>query len=396
MGIFGTESEPSRTAAGSGTAAETTGTISAGVGRSESRAKARKRSGVRVAGAKKIRSKELPAFSRQLSAMLLAGMPLIQALNALEDHTNDRNFKAVVAGLRGQLEAGASFSEALARYPSVFDELYVNMIRAGESGGQLGETEARLAGFLEDSARLIRKVKSAMMYPVIVLCIALAIAAAMILFVVPVFGEMFADFGAALPGPTQFLIDLSDKMRQYGLFIAVAVVLLIVGFKKWKQTPSGAYRFSLFALKFPVLGELSQKVATSRFSRTFAQLLRSGVPILKAMEISSGATGNKVFEVVILDSRNTVERGDPLSSALGKSKCFPRLLVHMMAAGEKTGKIDEMMESIAIFYDDEVMTMLDGLTALIEPLLMIFLGIIIGGIVISMFLPIFRMVEVVG
>lgn len=360
---------------------------------------AREQKGVaseKVFGAKKIRSKELPPFSRQLSSMLLAGMPLIQTLDALQDQTSDKHFQTVILGLKNYLQGGASFSEALQHYPAIFDPLYVNMIRAGESGGKLGETAGRLAGFLESSARLNRKVKSAMSYPVVVLFIALAIAAAMILFIVPVFATMFADFGAKLPGPTQFMVDLSGILRKSGIFILVFLAIGVVIFQKWKQTPAGAYQLSSFFLRFPVIGELNQKVATSRFARTFAQLLKSGVPILQAMEIVSRATGNKVFETVILEARGTVERGEPLSSALVKYRCFPKLLVHMMAAGEKTGKIDEMMQNIADFYDDEVEVMLDGLTALIEPLLMIFLGVTIGSIVISMFLPIFKMGEIVG
>lgn len=355
-----------------------------------------KSAGERVAGAKNIRNKELPAFSRQLSAMLLAGMPLIQALDALEDQASDKNFKTVVLGLKNYLQSGASFSEALAHYPSIFDALYINMIKAGESGGQLGETADRLAGFLEDAAKLSRKVKSAMSYPVIVLCLALGIATAMILFIVPVFADMFKDFGAKLPAPTQFLINLSDGLKAYGIFILAFAVVAFIAFKKWKQTVAGAYQMSSFALKMPVIGELNRKVATSRFARTFAQLLKSGVPILQAMDIVSGATGNKVFERVILAARSTIEQGEPLSNALVKHACFPKLLVHMMAAGEKTGKIDEMMQNIADFYDDEVETMLNGLTSLIEPLLMVFLGVVIGGIVISMFLPIFKMGEIVG
>ncbi|MFH1969053.1 MAG: type II secretion system F family protein [Verrucomicrobiota bacterium] len=338
----------------------------------------------------------MPAFSRQLSAMLLAGMPLIQTLDALEDQTSDKNFKVVVLGLKNYLQSGSSFSEALTHYPTIFDMLYINMIKAGESGGQLGETAARLASFLEDAAKLIRKVKSAMSYPVIVLCIALGIATTMILFIVPVFGDMFKDFGAKLPAPTQFLIDMSDGLKAYGIFVLAFAVVAFIVFQKWKKTTVGAYQMSAFALKMPVIGELNRKVATSRFARTFAQLLKSGVPILQAMEIVSGATGNKVFERVILEARATVEQGEPLAKALVTHSCFPKLLVHMMAAGEKTGKIDEMMQNIADFYDDEVETMLSGLTSLIEPLLMIFLGVVIGGIVISMFLPIFKMGEVVG
>jgi type IV pilus assembly protein PilC len=350
----------------------------------------------RVIGSKRIRSRELAPFSRQLSAMLMAGMPLVQSLDALQDQTSDKNFQTVILGLKNYLQAGASLSESLTHYPSIFDSLYVNMIKAGESGGKLGETAGRLAGFLESSARLTRKVKSAMSYPVIVLFIAIAIATAMILFIVPVFAGMFKDFGADLPGPTQFMVDLSHTLRNYGVFVLVFIVIGAVLFNKWKQTPGGAYKFATFLLNLPVIGELNRKVATSRFARTFAQLLKSGVPILQAMEIVSKATGNKVFETIIMEARNTVERGEPLSSALIKYRAFPKLLVHMMAAGEKTGKIDEMMQNIADFYDDEVDVMLDGLTALIEPMLMIFLGVIIGSIVISMFLPMFKLPAIVG
>ncbi len=350
----------------------------------------------RIAGARRIKAKELPPFSRQLSAMLLAGMPLIQALDALEDQTSDKHFKILVAGLKNNIQAGAAFSEALSHYPAVFDDLYINMMKAGETGGQLGETAGRLAGFLEDAAKLSRKVKSAMSYPVIVLCLAIGIAIAMIIFIVPVFAGMFADFDAKLPAPTQFLVNLSQVMRHYSLAMLAALVAGAVLFRQWKNTPAGSYRLAGLMLKLPVLGELNRRVATSRFARTFAQLLQSGVPILRAMEIVSGATGNKVFEQVILDARSIVEKGEPISNALMQHACFPRLLIHMLAAGEKTGKVDEMMQSIADFYDSEVEAMLDGLTALIEPLLMVFLGVVIGGVVVSMFLPIFKMGEVVG
>jgi type IV pilus assembly protein PilC len=282
------------------------------------------------------------------------------------------------------------------QFPQVFDDLYCNMIRGGEQGGQLSETIGRLAGFLESSARLKRKIKSAMMYPTIVLCIAIAIAIAMILFVVPVFGEMFSDFGAALPAPTQILLNLSGWMRANGLYVFIGIAALVFVFKRWKATPQGAYNFDQFVLRFPVFGELNQKVAAARFARTFGQLIRSGVPILSALEIVSGATGNRVAGRVVMTARESVEKGEPLSTAMVNQTVFPVMLVRMLQAGEKTGKIDEMMDNIADFYEDEVDTMLAGLTSLLEPLLMIFLGVIIGGLVLCMFLPIFKMGEVVG
>ncbi|OGV62075.1 MAG: hypothetical protein A2498_07615 [Lentisphaerae bacterium RIFOXYC12_FULL_60_16] len=352
--------------------------------------------GQKIPGAAKIQDELLPGFSRQLAAMLSAGMPIVASLDALEEQADNPNFRAVVNQLRKQIENGAAFSEALRQFPTVFDDLYANMVKGGETGGQLAETVGRLAGFLESSARLRRKVKSAMMYPVIVLCIAIIIAIAMIVFIVPVFGEMFADFGADLPGPTQALLDFSDFLKKWGFLLLVGIVTAVVMFKKWKATAEGAYKFDQMVLKAPVFGDLNKKVAAARFARTFGQLIRSGVPILSALEIVSGATGNKVAGKIVMDARNAVEKGDPLSSALVNQTVFPVLLVRMMQAGEKTGKVDEMMDSIADFYDDEVETMLSGLTSLLEPLLMVFLGVIIGGIVLCMFLPIFKMGEVVG
>jgi type IV pilus assembly protein PilC len=349
-----------------------------------------------VPGAKKIVNDLLPGFSRQLAAMLSAGMPIVATLEALEEQSDNPNFKTVITRLKASIENGAAFSDALRQYPSVFDTLYSNMVKGGESGGQLAETIARLAGFLEASAKLRRKVKSAMMYPTIILCIALTIAVAMIVFIVPVFGEMFADFDAELPAPTQFLLDLSDGIKRYGIFIIIGIIAAVIGFKRWKATPSGGYQWDKILLKAPVFGELRRKVASARFARTFGQLIKSGVPILQALEIVSGATGSIVAEHVIKDAANAVENGDPLSSSMVNQDVFPILLVRMLQAGEKTGKIDEMMDNIADFYDDEVDTMLAGLTSLLEPLLMIFLGVIIGGIVLCMFLPIFKMGEVVS
>ena len=321
---------------------------------------------------------------------------MVASLDALHEQADNPHFKRVVADIRRSIENGASLSEALRLFPSVFDDLYTNMVRGGETGGQLPETVSRLASFLEASAKLRRKVKSAMMYPTIVLCIAIGIAIAMIMFIIPVFGDMYADFGAELPGPTQFLMRLSDGMRAYGFYVLIGIVVIVVAFKKWKSTDSGALAFDRFVLKVPVFGELNRKVASARFAKTFGQMIRSGVPILDSLQIVSGATGNKAAGKIIMDARGTVERGDRLSAALINQKVFPSMLVRMLQAGEKTGKVDDMMERIAEFYEDEVDTMLAGLTSLLEPLLMIFLGIIIGGIVVCMFLPIFKMGEIVS
>jgi type IV pilus assembly protein PilC len=350
----------------------------------------------RVPGARKIRVKELPGFTRQLAAMLNSGMPVVHCLNTLEDQTINKSFKTVITGLRSQIEGGLMLSESLAAYPEVFDELFVNMFRAGETGGMLAETAGRIAAYLEANGKLRRKVKSAMMYPTIVMAVALLLAVSMIVWIVPVFANIYSDFGAKLPGPTQVLVNISNAVRHN--FVVVAAGFVGLGFllAKWKKSAGGAYQWDGLCLRFPVIGDLVRKVALARFASTFAQLMKSGVPILKALDIVAFATGNKVLGKIILDARATVERGEPLSGALEKSKQYPRMLINMLSAGEKTGKVDEMLQRISEFYDDEVQAMLSGLTSLIEPLLMVFLGVVIGGIVVCMFLPIFKMHEIIN
>ncbi len=357
--------------------------------------KAVRRRGKKIRGAQKIVRKDLPSFSRQMAAMLSAGMPIVAALETLEDQAVNPNFKLAIGEVKRNIEAGSSFSESLQQLPEIFDVLYVNMVRAGEQSGQFAETMKRIGDLLEATARLRRKVKSAMTYPVVVLSLALVIATGMIIFIVPVFAGMFKDFGGKLPGPTQFLVDLSNGMKHYALIIIPSIVLAIWLFKKWKKTSGGAWALDRFALKAPVVGVLVQKVAVARFSRTLSQLVQSGVPILNALEIVAKAAGNLIIESSIMEARKVVEHGDTLSSGLADREGIPSLVVRMLAAGEKTGKVDEMLESVADTFDDEVETMLASLTSLLEPLLMVFLGVVIGGIVICMFLPIFKMTEVI-
>lgn len=348
-----------------------------------------------VRGARKIRLKELSIFTRQVSAMLSSGMPLVQTLSAMESQTVDKNFKPVIQGIRSRVEGGAMYSESLAFYPTIFDELYVSMVRAGEVGGILPETCARVALFLESSNKLRAKVKSSMMYPSVVMIVAVGLATALIMFVVPVFATMFSDFGAELPGLTQALLDFSNLLTSYW-YIALALIIgLIYGFKHINSTDKGQYKIDEIRLRFPILGELATKVAVSRFASTFAQLLHSGVQIIESLEIVGLATGNRVIGDSLLAARKTIEEGQPLSTALEPNKYYPRMLIHMLAAGEKTGQVDEMMEKVAEFYESEVETMVNGLTSMIEPLLMVFIGGIIGTIVVAMFLPIFKMSEVV-
>lgn len=350
----------------------------------------------KVPGAKKIRAKELPTFTRQLASMLSAGLPVVQSLDALKDQVTHQHFKKVVEGVKTRIEGGESLSEGFTHYPDVFDDLYINLMRAGEAGGMLAETSSRVAGYLEDSARLKRKVVSAMMYPTIVTVVALLLTASMIIWIVPVFATIYSDFGAKLPAPTAMLVTVSDFMRQYVLYVVVVVVVASVAISHFKKTDKGKLFFDQMALKVPVFGDLSKKVAISRFALTYAQLMRSGVPILTSLETVSFAVGNRVLGSTIMKARDTVERGENLSVAISQDPNFPPMLVHMLKAGEKTGKVDEMLGKVAEFYDDEVESMLAGLTSLIEPLLIVFLGIMIGGIVLCMFLPIFKMHEIVA
>ncbi len=348
-----------------------------------------------VRGARKIRLKELSVFTRQVSAMLSAGMPLVQTLIAMEEQTDDKNFKPVIKGIRTYVEGGAMYSESLAYYPTIFDELYVSMMRAGEVGGILPDTCARVATFLESSNRLRAKVKSAMMYPTVVIIVSMLLATALIMFIVPVFVDMFADFGADLPGLTQALLDFSHLLTAYWYIAITLVAGSIYAFKRYYKTDKGQYRIDELKLRAPGVGELATKIAVSRFASTFAQLMHSGVQIIESLEIVGLATGNRVIGDSLLKARKTIEEGEPLSRALESNKYYPRMLVHMLSAGEQTGQVEEMMDKVAEFYDNEVETMLAGLTSLIEPLLMVFVGMIIGTIVVAMFLPIFKMSEIV-
>jgi type IV pilus assembly protein PilC len=350
----------------------------------------------RVKGARKIVSKDLPPFSRQMAAMLGAGMPIVAAMETIEEQMPNPNFRVALVDVRRSIEGGASFSESLQQFPDIFDALYINMVRAGEQSGQFAETMRRIGDLLEANARLKRKVKSAMTYPVVVLSMALIIATGMIIFIVPVFADMYKDFGGQLPGPTQFLVHLSNGIKKYAVVIVPAILGGVWLFKRWSRTAAGAWALDSFALKAPVVGVLVQKVAVARFAKTLSQLVQSGVPILGALEIVAKASGNRVIEKSIMDARLAVEHGDPLSVGLSGRAGIPSIVVRMMAAGEKTGKVDEMLDSVATTFDDEVEAMLASLTSMLEPLLMVFLGIIIGGIVICMFLPIFKMGDLVS
>lgn len=328
--------------------------------------------------------------------MINAGMSILAAVNTIKDQCKNPGFKMILQHLQESIESGSPFSDGLARFPSVFDDMYVNMVAAGERSGQFADVLRRLAIMMDASARLVRKVKSALTYPVVILSLAVIMAFGLITFVVPVFKDMFEGFGAELPAMTQGLIDVSNFIRHRWYVVLFAAIIFATSFKYWKSTKEGHYQFDSMMLKLPVFGELTLKVAIARFCRLFAQMLTSGVPILDSMEIVGTSLNNKVIERAILVSRKDVEQGSSLSESLETRKVLPLLMVRMIAAGEKSGRIDEMLASVADTYDDEVETTLSTLTALMEPFLMVILGVIIGSIVIAMFLPIFKLGNVVS
>lgn len=346
-----------------------------------------------------VKETDLVLFTRQLSTMIEAGISLVQALTALYDQCDakrQKNLRHIISDVTTRVQGGETFHESIAKHPRVFDRLFTSMVKAGEHGGLLAEILDRLAGFLEASARLRKKIKSAMTYPVIVICIAMAITTFLIVKVVPIFGEIFADFGSKLPAPTQFLIDVSDFMRGEWYFLLLGIGGVIFGVRTFVRSTRGKQLWDRWKLKLPVFGPLIHKICMSRFARTFAQLIRSGVPILEVLDIVGGASGNHIVETSIKGVGEDVEKGDNLSVALSKKPIFPPMMLRMVAAGEATGKIDTMLEKMADFWDEEIEAMLDALTSLIEPMLIVFLGVIVGGIVIAMFLPIFKLNEVVS
>jgi type IV pilus assembly protein PilC len=345
-----------------------------------------------------VKETDLVLFTRQLATMIEAGISLVQAMTALYeqcDPKRQKNLRNVISDVTARVQGGETFHESIAKHPRVFNRLFVSMVKAGEAGGLLSEILDRLAGFLEASARLRKKIKSAMTYPVIVISIAFLITTFLIVRVVPVFGEIFKDFGAKLPAPTQFLIDLSDFIRAKWYFMILGIGAAIFGFRAFLRSTRGRQLSDRWKLKLPVFGPLIHKICMSRFARTFAQLIRSGVPILEVLDIVGGTSGNHVVEESIKGVSADVEKGDNLSVALSKKKIFPPMMLRMVAAGESTGRIDTMLEKMADFWDEEIEALLDALTSLIEPLLIVFLGVIVGGIVIAMFLPIFKLNEVV-
>lgn len=344
----------------------------------------------------KVALQDLVVFTRQLATMIDAGLAMVQCLQALAEQTQNKVMRDVIKDVCTRVEGGDSFSEALSKHPKVFNRLYVSMVSAGEKGGLLAEILARLATYLENTAKLQRKVKSALMYPTIVTIVAIGITIFLLVKVIPVFGEVYDGFGAKLPGPTQALINLSHFVKSWWYVMALIAGVIVYGWLYFIKTPAGRAFWDARRIKLPIFGPIAHKICLARFARTLSSLVRSGVPILEVLQIVTQTVGNVVMEKAIKQAAVDIERGEGISTALGKHPVFPNMIIRMCTAGEQTGKIDSMLERIADFLDDEIETTLSGLTSLIEPILIVFLGVVVGGMVICMFLPIFKLSEVVS
>ena len=344
----------------------------------------------------KVSRRELAIFTRQFATMIDAGLPLVQCLDILGMQQENQAFKQVILKVKEDVESGSTFADALEKHPRVFDELFVNLVAAGEVGGILDTILSRLAAYIEKAMKLAKQVKSAMVYPATILAVALIVTTVLLLYVIPIFGEMFQDFGAALPAPTLIVLAISAFTRKYFLLGLVLIVLLVLGIRWYYRQEGGRRRIDRLLLRLPIFGDLLRKIAVARFSRTLGTMVSSGVPILEGMDIVAKSAGNKIIEEAIIKARASISEGKTISEPLSESKVFPVMVTQMVSVGEATGALDTMLNKIADFYDDEVDSAVGALTSLLEPMLMIFLGVVIGGLVIAMYLPIFKLAGVVG
>ena len=344
----------------------------------------------------KVKEKEVIIFARQFATMINAGLPIVQCLEMLASQEQNKAFASIITAIKGDIESGLTLSEALKKYPKIFDDLFVNLITAGEAGGILDKILNRLSAYMEKASKLKSKVKGAMVYPISVLIISLLVVAVLLLKVIPVFQKMFVGMGHALPAPTQFLVDASEFAQSYFLYILAALVLVVIGFKKYYGTEKGRILIDGLLLKAPVLGNVLKKVAVAKFSRTLSTMLGSGVPIIEGLDIVSRTAGNKIIEAALQETKKKISEGKTIAEPLTELKIFPPMVVQMIAVGENTGSLDAMLSKIADFYDDEVDAAVSGMTSLLEPLMMVFLGGIVGGMIICMYLPIFKMASAVG
>jgi type IV pilus assembly protein PilC len=338
----------------------------------------------------KITEQEVVIFTRQFATMIEAGLPLVQCLDILARQSENKEFARVIGQVKTDVESGDSFADALRKHPKVYSDFYVNMVEAGETGGILDTILARLAAYMEKAAALKSQVKGAMVYPAVIIGIAIIVVVFLLLYVIPVFADMFASFGGTLPAPTRFVMFLSDLVKDYILYVIPLVGVLIWLFKRFYKTEKGRLMVDTLLLKLPVFGPLIQKVAVAKFTRTLGTLVSSGVPIIDGLEITARTAGNKVVEGAVLSIISSIKEGQTIAEPLGRQAIFPPMVVQMIEVGENAGALDAMLNKIADFYDQEVDTAVAALTKLMEPMLMVFLGVVIGGMVVAMYLPIFK------
>jgi type IV pilus assembly protein PilC len=353
------------------------------------------KSGSKFSFLKRIPRKSIVVFTRQFATMINAGLPLVQCLAILGNQQENAAFSRVINQIRENVESGQSLAEAMKKHSKVFDELYTNLVEAGEAGGTLDIILTRLSNYIEKTEKLKKKVKGAMVYPAVVTSVAIIVTAVILLFVIPVFEKMFRDVGQSLPVPTQFVIALSRFVANNLIFIILGAGVLIFLFRRFYKTNKGKYLIDDLLLKLPVFGMLLRKVAVAKFTRTFGTMVSSGVPILEAMDIVAKSSGNKVVEKAIFKARGSIAEGKTISEPLEESKVFPPMVTQMIGVGEASGELDTMLNKIADFYDDDVDAAVNTLTSMMEPIMMIVLGGIVGGLVISMYLPIFKMGEAI-
>lgn len=343
-----------------------------------------------------IKPKDITIFARQFSTMINAGLSLTKCLAILGQQTESAALRVIIAQVGKDVEAGQSLSDSMGRHPKVFPSIFVNMVRAGETGGVLDEVLNRVADHFESEQALKAKVKSAMTYPIAMLALVLIVLVAMMIFVVPTFQKMFSDMGGELPLPTQILVNISEGVKGApGLITLIVVIVVAVVFNWWKSTESGRLIWDSITLRAPIVGPLVQKTAVAKFTRTFGTLVSAGVPILSALEIVGSTSGNAVVEVAVKKIRSAVKEGETIAKPLSEATVFPSMVVQMIAVGEETGALDAMLNKIADFYDEEVATAVDGLTSLIEPLMMATLGVVVGGMVIALYMPMFNVITLV-
>lgn len=346
---------------------------------------------------KKITEKDLIVFTRQFSTMFTAGIPIVQGLDILSNQVENTTFRGILAQIKNDVETGSTLADALKKHPAVFDDLYANLVAAGEAGGVLDTVLLRLSGYIEKSMKLKKKVKGAMVYPVIVMSVAALVIGVIMVWVIPIFSNIFGEMGVPLPGPTKLVIAMSKFLAGIGgLSILVGIASTIFGIKKYRKTESGRKKTDGILLKMPLMGDILRKVAVARFTRTLGTLISSGVPILDGLDICSRSAGNKIVEEIIQNVKNDVSTGKTLAEPLSKTDIFPQMVVSMINVGESTGALDQMLTKIADFYDDEVDNAVGNLTTMLEPMMMVVLGTSIGFIIVSLYLPIFKMGEVVG